>query len=187
MVHVGNWHPKPTNARLIWQRCRMVYPFLEIANRAWLCAAAAARPEGEAEEWWGEEEAEAPVEEEAAEAAEAAAAEAAEAEAEVEAEAEAEGGEAEGGEAASPFHAHFEGVPEEWERDSSEVAYMLDRIARAGPEEKVIARCCTSAAPRPHLGRTSAAPRPHFGCTSAALRPYLGRTSAAPRPYLARR
>jgi len=163
----------------------MVYPFLEIANRAWLCAAAAARPEGEAEEWWGEEEAEAPVEEEAAEAAEAAAAEAAEAEAEVEA--EAEGGEAEGGEAASPFHAHFEGVPEEWERDSSEVAYMLDRIARAGPEEKVIARCCTSAVPRPHLGRTSAALRLHFGRTSAALRPYLGRTSAAPRPYLARR
>ena len=32
------WHPKPTNARMIWQRCRMVYPLLEIAHRAWLRA-----------------------------------------------------------------------------------------------------------------------------------------------------
>ena len=30
------WHPKPTNARMIWQRSRMVYPFLECAHRAWL-------------------------------------------------------------------------------------------------------------------------------------------------------
>ena len=32
------WHPKPTNARMIWQRSRMVYPFLEVAHRAWLNA-----------------------------------------------------------------------------------------------------------------------------------------------------
>ena len=25
------WHPKPTNARMVWQRSRMVYPFLELA------------------------------------------------------------------------------------------------------------------------------------------------------------
>lgn len=30
------WHPKPTNARMIWQRSRMVYPFLEAAHRTWL-------------------------------------------------------------------------------------------------------------------------------------------------------
>ena len=29
------WHPKPTNARMVWQRSRMVYPFLELAHRAW--------------------------------------------------------------------------------------------------------------------------------------------------------
>ena len=33
---VDAWHPKPTNARMIWQRSRMVYPFLECAHRAWL-------------------------------------------------------------------------------------------------------------------------------------------------------
>jgi len=33
---VDTWHPKPTNARMIWQRSRMVYPFLECAHRAWL-------------------------------------------------------------------------------------------------------------------------------------------------------
>lgn len=33
---VDVWSPKPTNARMIWQRSRMVYPFLEVAHRAWL-------------------------------------------------------------------------------------------------------------------------------------------------------
>ena len=33
---VDIWHPKPTNARMIWQRSRMVYPFLEAAHRTWL-------------------------------------------------------------------------------------------------------------------------------------------------------
>ena len=45
----------------------------------------------------------------------------------------------------------------------------------------------TSAAPRPHPGRTSAAPRPHLGRTSAAIgrtSAAIGRTSAAPRPHL---
>jgi len=37
---VDSWHPKPTNARMIWQRCRMVYPYLEVAHRAWLDFAA---------------------------------------------------------------------------------------------------------------------------------------------------
>ena len=68
----GSWHPKPINARVVWQRCRMVYPFLEVAHRAWLSAKSE------------------------------------------------------------------DGVPEDWERGSEDVAYMLDRIARAGPEEKVI-------------------------------------------------
>jgi len=68
----ANWHPKPTNARMVWQRCRMVYPFLEVAHRAWLSASSE------------------------------------------------------------------DGVPEEWKRGSEDIAYMLDRIARAGPEEKVI-------------------------------------------------
>lgn len=36
---VERWHPKPTNARMVWQRCRMVYPFLEMAYRAWLDSA----------------------------------------------------------------------------------------------------------------------------------------------------
>ena len=34
-----------------------------------------------------------------------------------------------------------DGVPEDWARDSVDIAYMLDRIARAGPEEKVILLC----------------------------------------------
>uniref|UniRef100_A0A7S4EV14 Uncharacterized protein n=2 Tax=Chrysotila carterae TaxID=13221 RepID=A0A7S4EV14_CHRCT len=33
---LDSWHPKPTNARMVWQRCRMVYPFLEASYRAWL-------------------------------------------------------------------------------------------------------------------------------------------------------
>jgi len=35
---VDAWHPKPPNARMIWQRSRMVYPFLEVAHRVWLNA-----------------------------------------------------------------------------------------------------------------------------------------------------
>jgi hypothetical protein len=30
-----------------------------------------------------------------------------------------------------------DGIPDEWQRGSEDIAYMLDRIARAGPEEKV--------------------------------------------------
>ena len=41
---------------------------------------------------------------------------------------------------------------------------------RDGPRWPEMSRC-TSAAPRPHLGRTSAAPRPHLGRTSAAGEP----------------
>ena len=35
---IDAWSPKPTNARMIWQRSRMVFPFLEVAHRVWLNA-----------------------------------------------------------------------------------------------------------------------------------------------------
>ena len=33
---VDVWTPKPPNAKLVWERSRMVFPFLELAHRAWL-------------------------------------------------------------------------------------------------------------------------------------------------------
>ena len=66
---VDAWHPKPTNSRMVWQRSRMVYPFLEVAHRAWLRAS---------------------------------------------------------------------GHEEQDEEDEAAIADILDRIARAGPEEKVL-------------------------------------------------
>ena len=85
------WHPKPTNARMIWQRCRMIYPFLEVAYRSWREkkreGRAAADPEKREED--------------------------ADPDASVASQAAAE------------------------EADAAAIAQLLDRIARAGPEEKV--------------------------------------------------
>ena len=47
---VDVWYPKPTNARMIWQRSRMVYPFLEVAHRAWLNATDMALGQSEPED-----------------------------------------------------------------------------------------------------------------------------------------
>ena len=47
---VDAWHPKPTNARMIWQRSRMVYPFLEMAHRAWLNQTGMALGQSDAED-----------------------------------------------------------------------------------------------------------------------------------------
>ena len=33
---VNVWTPQPPNAKLVWERSRMVFPFLELAHRAWL-------------------------------------------------------------------------------------------------------------------------------------------------------
>ncbi len=74
----SDWHPKPTNARLIWQRCRMSYPFLETAHRAWL------------------------------------------------------------GSESSPGAPLGEGTDEEEAENRAAMGRLLDRIARASPEEKVI-------------------------------------------------
>lgn len=88
---VDVWHPKPTNARMIWQRCRMIYPFLEVAYRSWREkkreGRAAADPEKREED--------------------------ADPDASVASQAAAE------------------------EADAAAIAQLLDRIARAGPEEKV--------------------------------------------------
>ena len=70
---VDVWTPKPPNAKLVWERSRMVFPFLELAHRAWL-------------------------------------------------DSDDSGG------------CSTEGC----EVESSAIALLLDRIARAGPEEKVI-------------------------------------------------
>lgn len=69
---VEQWTPQPDNAKLVWERSRMVFPFLELAHRAWL--------------------------------------------------------------AGSGVGCGTEGC----EVESSQMAFLLDRIARAGPEEKVI-------------------------------------------------
>ena len=92
---IDTWHPKPTNARMIWQRSRMVYPFLEAANRAWLAKSAAAAPGDGSSDGGGS------------------------------GDGSSGGGGGGGGGAARAYNV-------------AAVGELLDRIARASPEEKVL-------------------------------------------------
>ena len=101
---VDAWKPKPTNARMIWQRSRMVYPFLEVAHRAWLNMTDMALGQSEPEDcniiYADEEE-----DEEMPEA-----------------------------------YADYEALcgDEADYENSAAIGELLDRIARASPEEKVL-------------------------------------------------
>ena len=121
-----NWSPKPTNARMIWQRSRMVYPFLEVAHRAWLNTTGMPLGQSEPEdcniiEWLAMNDNDVDVDD-------------------VEGGGSGGGGGGGGSSSSSSGDVAYEPScgDEADEENSAAIGELLDAIARASPEEKVL-------------------------------------------------